>query len=172
MEEAKSRLAKVQTVLTSEIVNNSLWQISYKFSQKFKHPDIKVVSDKKVKAVNAQGYKFALMEPEVDKFNKKTFSFQVKELRSNWIAVGFCNQKIVESKNYSFVFGSIGHGAYMVSSNGGSWSNHSAGENNTLKAIKFGKGDIVHATIDPSALSITFRKNSSAEVYVLPYKLQ
>ena len=57
-------------------MNNSLWQKNYQFSMKFKHPDIKIISEKRVKAANAQGYKFAVMEPEVDKINKKTFSFQ------------------------------------------------------------------------------------------------
>ena len=64
------------------------------------------------------------------------------------MAVGFCHKKTVEEKGYSFKFGTIGHGAYMMSSNGGSWSNHKVEQNNTLKGIKFGKGDIVHATID------------------------
>ena len=45
------------------------------------HPDVKVVSDK--------GYKFAVMEPGVGKLGRKTFSFSIKESKSNWLAVGF-----------------------------------------------------------------------------------
>ena len=88
------------------------------------------------------------MEPGVDKVGRKTFSFCVRESKSNWLAIGFCDRKTVEGKMYSFKFGTIGHGAYMISSNGGSWSNHKADQNNTIKGIKFGKGDTIHATID------------------------
>ena len=45
--------------------NSNLWQTNYKFSEKFKHPDIKLLSEKRVKAVNSQGYKFVIMEPEI-----------------------------------------------------------------------------------------------------------
>jgi hypothetical protein len=151
---------KLQLSLNSFIQFSNLWQVSYKFSQKYKHPDIKLVSDNRVKAGTTQGYKFAVMEPEVEKAGRKTFSFQVKESKTNWLAVGFCHRKTVEAKNYSFVFGSIGHGGYLISSNGGSWSNHKTEHNNTIKALKFTKNDTIHATIDPQSLTITFTKNS------------
>jgi hypothetical protein len=38
---------------------------------------------------------------------------------SNWIAVGMCHLKTIEVNKYAFGFSSVGHGAYMVSSNGG-----------------------------------------------------
>ena len=60
-------------------------------------------------------------------------AFEIKESHSNWVAVGICHKKIVKSKNYGFNFNSIGHGAYMVSSNGGSWSNTVAAQNNAIK---------------------------------------
>jgi hypothetical protein len=170
MQETKERLSNLQSTLTNFITHN-LWQVSFKFSQKFKHPDINILNDNRVKAVNTQGYKFVLMEPHLDQLAKKTFSFQVKESKSNWLAIGFCHQSIVEAKGYSFVFGSIGHGAYMISSNGGSWSNHKTDQNNTLKGIKFSKGDTVHATIDPQQCLIIFTKNTHPDRYELPYIL-
>ena len=102
------------------------------------------------------------MEPSLELQGKKTFSFTIKELASNWLAIGFCLQKVVQSKNYAFVFGAIGHGAYMISSNGGSWSHSKAEYNNTVKAIKFSRNDTVHATIDHSTSKITFSKNNSS----------
>lgn len=146
-----------------------MWHVSYKFAG-FRHPDIKLVSESRVKASNNSGYKFAVMEPGVGKVTKKTFSFAVRESTSNWLAVGLCHLKVVESKKYSFVFGAIGHGAYMISSNGGSWSHSKAEHNNTVKAIKFGKGDTVHVTIDQPNSKIIFCKNSSSESYELPYE--
>jgi hypothetical protein len=42
---------------------------------------------------------------------------------SNWIAVGMCNKKKVIENKYKFQVDG-GHGTYMISSNGGSWSNY------------------------------------------------
>lgn len=79
-----------------------------------------------VKSINTAGYKFALMEPSVGKASKKTFTFHINESNSNWLGIGFCYKKVVESKKFSFVFGSLGHGGYLISSNGGSWSHSKA----------------------------------------------
>lgn len=46
-----------------------------------------------------------------------------------------CHKNIVVSKNYGFNFSAIGHGAYMISSNGGSWSNIKAEQNNSIKVL-------------------------------------
>ena len=64
-------------------------------------------------------------------------SFKVKESNSNWVAVGMCHKNIVKSKNYGFNFSSIGHGAYMVSANGGSWNNTKVEQNNSIKVHPF-----------------------------------
>ena len=42
---------------------------------------------------------------------------------SKWLGVGICLKKIVTDKKYNFEFSKLGHGAYIISSNGGSWSN-------------------------------------------------
>jgi hypothetical protein len=67
----------------------------------------------------------------------KEFAFKVKESSSNWVAVGMCHKNLVATKNYGFNFSAIGHGAYMVSANGGSWSNIRADQNNSIKVIIF-----------------------------------
>ena len=87
------------------------------------------------------------------------------------MGIGFCDKNIVQSKNYAFKFGSIGHGAYMVSSNGGSWSNHKPEQNNTIKGIKFSKGDTIHAEIDGQNSVLKFKKNNNVECYELPFQL-
>lgn len=63
----------------------------------------------------------------------KDFAFKIKESTSNWVAVGMCHKNIVASKHYGFNFNTLGHGAYMVSANGGSWSNIKADQNNSIK---------------------------------------
>ena len=78
------------------------------------------------------------MEPSLESgTNKnKTLYFKIKECSSNWVAVGACHKNVVASKNYGFNFSSLGHGGYLVSANGGSWSNTSSDYNNKVK-VKF-----------------------------------
>lgn len=153
-----------------QLINSTtLWQAKYKFSSNFKHPDITLLADNRIKAANSSGYKFAIMEPGLTKASSKTFSFLIKESTSNWLALGFCHKKVVETKGYSFSFGSIGHGGYLMSANGGSWSHSKTEFNNTVKALKFSKGDVVHATIDHETEKILFTKNKTAEKYELPF---
>jgi len=74
------------------------------------------------------------MEPGLEKGDSvKDFAFKIKESTSNWVAVGMCHKNIVSSKFYGFNFSAIGHGAYMVSANGGSWSNIKPEQNNSIK---------------------------------------
>ncbi len=48
-----------------------------------------------------------------------------------------CHKNIVVSKNYGFNFSSIGHGGYLISANGGSWSNSKYDVNNCVKVYIF-----------------------------------
>ena len=49
-------------------------------------------------------------------------AFQVKQSTSNWVAIGLCHKNVVVSKSYAFTSSPIGHGSYLISANGGSWS--------------------------------------------------
>jgi hypothetical protein len=95
-----------------------------------------LLNEHTVKAVKSSGYKFAIMEPGIEGGKSgKRFAFRVKESASNWLALGVCHKKLIQGKHYGFIFGSIGHGAYMISSNGGSWSHLRADQNNSIKVI-------------------------------------
>ena len=100
---------------------------------------MKVLSDYHVKSQNTSSYKFAVMEPSLENGNQKvkTYFFRIKECSSNWVAVGMCHKNIVASKSYGFNFSSLGHGGYMVSANGGTWSNTSNDYNNKVKVRHF-----------------------------------
>lgn len=89
---------------------------------------------------------------------------------SNWIAIGICHKNIIKSKNFTFSFSTLGHGAYMISSNGGTWSNHQSGFNNVVKAFKFAKGDVVVCAYDPVGNFLTFSKEKTNETYKLEIK--
>lgn len=61
MEEVNQRLSKYQASIADLINSTSIWQRPYHFTEKLKHPDVKIVSENIVKAVNTAGYKFAIM---------------------------------------------------------------------------------------------------------------
>ena len=127
-------------MISKEKKNLDLWKDSpFRFLPDCKHPDIKIISDPIVKSSNSSGYKFAVMGPSLeDGSSLKEMSFKIKESHSNWVAVGMCHKNLVKSKNFGFNFSSIGHGAYLVSANGGSWSNIKAEQNNSIKVPIFG----------------------------------
>lgn len=135
IDEVNKKLTEYQASIQSNINAQNLWKkVSFKFSNTFKHPDIKLIGDYLVKSQNSAGYKFAIMDPEIEKVGKtKTIAFRIKQCTSNWVAVGMCHKNIVVGKSYGFNFSAIGHGGYMISANGGSWSNTKYEANNCVK---------------------------------------
>ncbi len=125
VQEVNKKLKQYQKALQQTVNSTNIWKKhpKFKFSGVMKHPDIKLLSDYHVKSLNNSGYKFAIMEPSVEKgTNMKTFHFKIKQCNSNWIAVGVCHKNVVIGKNYTFNYNNIGHGGYMISGNGGTWS--------------------------------------------------
>lgn len=139
IEEIKKKFNESEESIKGITNNTNIWKGKiYKFSPIFKHGDVKIISETTVKACNNSGYKYAIMEPSLEKGEKiKYFGFKIKESSSNWVAVGACHKEVVKSKSYGFNFGSIGHGGYMISANGGSWSNNKAESNNSVKVNIF-----------------------------------
>jgi len=95
----------------------------FKFSSEFKHNGIQVVNDNLIKSIEAYNYHFGLMEPSLqDKGNRPCkVSFKIKENISNWLGVGVCYKNTISSNSYTFNYSALGHGAYLISSNGGNW---------------------------------------------------
>ncbi|CAK62454.1 unnamed protein product (macronuclear) [Paramecium tetraurelia] len=149
----------------------TIFQKSYlfQFLPNNKHPQVDIIQPKIVKASNSNhGYKFAVMTPSLDKNQTTVFGFKLNFVhQSNWIAVGVCDLSIVQSKQFGFAFQSLGHGAYMVSSNGGVWSSTTSNLNNVVKCFKFGKGDVIVCTFDPKNETITFHKQKSSTTFKL-----
>ena len=135
--EVNTKLREYQKALEKEVNETNVWKrgVSFKFSPILKHPDIKLITDYHIKSQNTSGYKFAVMEPSISGINakNKTLYFKIKECSSNWVAIGMCHKNIVNSKGYAFNFSSLGHGGYMISANGGTWSNSNADYNNKVK---------------------------------------
>lgn len=80
-----------------------------------------MVSDTVAKSVEAYNYHFALMEPSLTEKGAKNLkvAFLIKENTSNWVAVGLCDKNIVQTNSYQFNYSNLGHGGYLISSNGG-----------------------------------------------------
>ncbi len=108
------------------------------------------------------------MQPDLEKGSKiKSLAFKIKQCTSNWVAVGMCHKNIVVGKNYGFNFSAVGHGGYMISANGGSWSNTKFEANNCVKvndlftqAFKFMTNDVIVITVDNQAKKMTFKKKN------------
>ena len=117
-----------------------------------------------------------MLQPNLESIGKRvrTFAFRMKEVNpSNWVAVGLCHKNLIVSKGYNFTFSQLGHGSYMISSNGGTWSNHqaSSSSNNVVKAFKFAKGDTVACRFDPVQKKVDFFKEKPGGITYETYKL-
>ena len=135
-DEFKQKSAGTLEKLGKTLADVDIWAtIKYKFSSKLKHSEISLIGPVLVKSGGASSYKFAVMEPDVEHNSGqiKRMTFRIKEASMNWLAVGVCHKNLVQSKNFSFSFNVLGHGGYMVSSNGGSWSDMKAEANNAVK---------------------------------------
>lgn len=138
IQEVNIKLREYQIALEKEVNETNIWKKTnkFRFSTTLKHPDIKLLNEFTVKSTNTSGYKFAVMEPSIEQSKTvKTFYFKIKECSSNWVAVGMCHKNMVHSKNYAFNFSSLGHGGYMVSANGGTWSSSNVDFNNKVKVL-------------------------------------
>lgn len=54
-----------------------------------------------------------------------------------------CHIKTAFQNDFEFDYKNIGHGYYLASSNGGSWSNINSKINNVRKSFKFDQGDVI-----------------------------
>ena len=63
---------------------------------------------------------------------KKTISwtFRIHQL-VGWIGLGICLKNKIQSSNYNFNYQSVGHGSYLVSSNGYTWPSTVKSANST-----------------------------------------
>lgn len=84
-----------------------------------------------------------------------------------WIGVGICLRNQIKNANYFFNYTNIGHGSYLISSNGYSWS-HSVKElNSASKTFQFTVNDIVYLEYDPKECKLRFRKNTGNDKFEL-----
>jgi len=82
-----------------------------------------------------------------------------------WVGVGICLKNCIKNANYHFNYTNIGHGSYLISTNGYTWS-HSVKEfNSALKTFPFTTNDTVYIEFDPINCKLRFRKNNGPEKF-------
>jgi hypothetical protein len=116
-------------------------------------------------ATESSGQRFILMEQGLNDgtMRKKNWGIRIKKF-GGWVGIGISLQALIKTANYHFNYTVIGHGSYLISSNGYSWS-HSVKEfNSAFKCFSFVVNDIVYIEYDPVALKLRFRKNESTDV--------
>jgi hypothetical protein len=91
------------------------------------------------------------MEPSLEEKGNKvqTVEFKIVESTQSWVAVGICHKETVMKNNYTFAYSNLGHGAYMISCNGGSWSTLNSSHNNVVISFNFQKNDVISVKYDP-----------------------
>lgn len=76
-----------------------------------------------------------------------------------WVGAGICLKNHITNANFNFSYTTTGHGSYMISSNGYSWSHSQADLNSVMKSFHFNTvGDIIYLEYDPKENKIRFAK--------------
>ena len=74
--------------------------------------------------------------------------------------------------SFNFNYSSLGHGAYMISCNGGSWSSIDSENNNVVTAFHFYKHDTVVVEFDPVHMVVKFTKKDTSETYSISFSFE
>lgn len=74
-------------------------------------------------STESAGQRFILMEPALNDSTqrKKIWGIRVKSF-GGWIGIGISLHNVIKNANYHFNYTVLGHGSYLISSNGYSWS--------------------------------------------------
>ena len=165
MEQTHQKFEELVQELKKVVNELDLWKriTSYHFSETYKQEDIGLLGKTTAISNSSDSYKFAVLEPSIESSGLKEFKFRMKNLVSSWVAVGMCHRDIVVSKDYRFNYSSTGHGAYMVSSNRGVWSNTRSEHNNKVSAFSFCTDDVVHVKVDLSSKTVKFILNEEED---------
>ena len=81
------------------------------------------------------------------------------------MAVGICHKETVTANGFHFNYASVGHGGYLISANGGSWSTLDANCNNVVNSFVFTKNDVISVYYDSADKKVTWNKKNSKETH-------
>lgn len=72
----------------------------------------------------------------------KTWKIKIIKLAS-WIGVGMAHLNLIKNGNFNFNYTNTGHGNYLISSNGYSWSSLKPEFNSKFEPFTFTTGDTI-----------------------------
>lgn len=78
----------------------------------------------------------------------KKWGVKVIKLAS-WIGIGVCHINEIKKAKYMFQYSNTGHGNYMISSNGYSWSSYKKEFNSKFEPFSYTTGDVIHVEYNP-----------------------
>ncbi|CAD8107633.1 unnamed protein product [Paramecium primaurelia] len=119
-----------------------------KFSNRFKDPDIFLNLQKTIAFVKQTASKkkdrFVLFNNPISE-QRKHWKFKCSQVKSSWYAVGITELSTLHSlKRYQ----DIGHGSYLVSSNGTMYNNHMDDQNSKESNFSINTNDIIVINVD------------------------
>ncbi|CAD8161782.1 unnamed protein product [Paramecium octaurelia] len=122
-----------------------------KFSNRFKDPDIFLNLDKSIALVKQTASKkkdrFVLFNNPITE-QRKQWKFKCSQVKSSWYAVGITELSTLHSqKKYQ----DIGHGSYLVSSNGTMYNNHKDDQNSKESDFRINTNDIITIIVELEA---------------------
>ncbi|EGR33160.1 hypothetical protein IMG5_060530 [Ichthyophthirius multifiliis] len=122
-------------------------------------------------ANESSGQRFAIVQPNFDLSYKQKWGFKINKL-VGWIGVGICHVNVLAGFQYNFKYTDVGHGSYLVSGNGYTWSHYKSENNSASKSFSFATGDIIYGEFDPINKVVKFVKNKTLENYTLEIDLK
>jgi len=104
-------------------------------------------------------------EGYTSKLKKKvSWGFKINKL-VGWVGIGVCLKNIMKSLNFKFNYTNIGHGSYLISGNGYSWSHSDKSSNSTYKSFSFSTNDTIYMEYDPLDKILRFKKAGGNSCY-------
>ncbi|CAD8105726.1 unnamed protein product [Paramecium sonneborni] len=167
VEENKTPIDEKQNVKEKEI--RSYFQEFYSagFVSNFCGTDIEIINKHSVKNIklDANGHKqYAVMNYGLSKEFISTFRFKIQNHPKDLIFIGVCNLDVVKSNSFKFNDqNQIGHGGYLVCSNGYYLVNSDKQNNNKSSSCTFQTNDIIQCTYNPKIQKIKFTNQKTNE---------
>lgn len=112
--------------------------------------------------MESSGQRFCLMDEPLPENKTVQWGVRVKKF-VGWCGVGICLKNLIKTANYHFNYSNIGHGSYLISTNGYTWSHSIKEFNSSSKCFSFTNNDIVYIEFDPINLKLRFRKNQGKD---------
>ncbi len=127
------------------------------------NPAYALIDSNTVKAVTSSRA-FAFGESDFERGTTiKTFHFEIIKLNGSWIGVGAGIQKTIVEKQPTWDCTNLGHGSYMIGSNGWTGSSTDASINHIYdNTFKFETGDIIQVTYNRDSKTLKFVKKGAS----------